>query len=274
MLTITRTHLLALGLLGLSLATACRDSDAPVPAGDCAGPSASAAGRVVVQVSERLLATGPQLVLHCRDEVGHPCGNYTLQASLKNTSGSLSLSFPGVSTPTVCLTNIGPATAQLDLSTLPTGTYPLSLQVGARHTTGTLRIQPTKVELTTCDSNTVAVRNGLLLRIPANTVWGQLYARTPAAQTAALALLDSLRREGAQPLTLPAGNYGYFRVDAAGQLVPYTGPLSGQPATAIATPVLLRFSGSFARLRGVVGRRAQAGDLSAGLYFYNGERTY
>ncbi|MBO2008101.1 hypothetical protein J4E00_03505 [Siccationidurans soli] len=186
----------------------------------------------------------------------------------------MQIAFGSAVAPNICLTSIGPASTIIDLASTAVGTYSLGLTAGLKRTTGTLLVLPDRIELTTCDSNTVAVRNGILYRIPANAIWGQLYARSAAAQTAAVALLDSLRREGAQVLTLPTGNYGYFRTDANGQLVPLPNLQNGQPASAIATPVLLTFSGNFARIKGVVRRRAQYSDLSASLSSARGESAF
>jgi hypothetical protein len=229
---------------------------------------------VVVQPREALLAAGPALTLVCRDDVGHPCSNYSLPRTVTTVDGGLQIAFGTAVAPFGCLTSTGPASTTIDLASTPTGTYALSLSAGPKSTTGTLLVLPDRIELTTCDSNTVAVRNGVLYRIPANAFFGQLYARSAAAQTVAVALLDSLQREGAQVLTLPTGNYGYFRTDANGQLVPVSNLLNGQPASAIATPVLMTFTGNFNRIKGVVRRRAQHSDLSVSIISAHGERAY
>ncbi|WP_201980473.1 hypothetical protein [Hymenobacter rubidus] len=274
MTTAIRLRFIALGLLALAAASGCASDKASSALQPCAGPSASAAGRVVVQPREMLLATGPSLALQCHDEVAHPCGNYSLPRTVAPIDQGLQIVFGSPVAPTICLTSIGSAATSIDLASTPTGSYALDLTASGRHTTGTLLILPDRVELTTCDSNTVAVRGGVLYRLPVNTLFGQLYARTAAAQTAAIALLDSLRREGAQVLTLPTGNYGYFRTDGSGQLIPISNYQNGQPATAIATPVLMTFTGDFNRIKGVVRRRAQYNDLSVGITSARGERAF
>ncbi|HET9504366.1 MAG TPA: hypothetical protein VFO93_12560 [Hymenobacter sp.] len=257
-----------------SCLTACQDKKDAPEAAQCAGTSASAAGRVVVRYQEQLGSTGPAATLLCNDEVIHPCANYTLEQVVATTGSQLSINFTGVTTPTLCLTHPRLAYTQVDLSKLPLGTYNVTWQAGGRQTTGSIAILTDRVEVSSCDSNTVAVRNPITYRIPATTVWGQSYARTPAAQAAVAVVLDSLRKEGAVPITLPAGRYSYFQVDATGKLVPISASQNGQPASAIVTPVLLSYSGNFARIKGILKRKPQAADLSFGLNSARGENAW
>ena len=221
-------------LVGLFIACERKSSDLePVV---CTGTSASAAGRIVVRFQEQLAATGSTPTLTCQDEIYHPCANYSLLHVVSPSSNSLSINFTGVDNPSICLTQPTPAHSRVDLSSLALGTYAIAWQAGSKRTTGSLIIAADRVEVSSCDTNTVAVRNPVTYRIPANTLWGQSYARTPAAQTAVAAVLDSLRKEGATPITLPTGHYGYFQVDSKGQLIPISASQNGQPATAITTP--------------------------------------
>ncbi|RZL13136.1 MAG: hypothetical protein EOO62_09060, partial [Hymenobacter sp.] len=236
-----RTFLPA-SLLLASILTACERNTAEVEPVQCTGTSASAAGRIVVRFQEQLAATGATPALTCQDEIYHPCTNYHLLQTVSSTSNSLSVNFTGIDNPTICLTSPALAHSLVDLSSLALGTYGVSWQAGGKQTTGTLLIAADRVEVTSCDTNTVAVRNPVTYRIPATTLWGQSYARTPAAQTAMAAVLDSLRKEGAVPITLPTGHYGHFRVDAKGQLIPLSASQKGQPATAVVTPLLLSYS--------------------------------
>lgn len=245
----------------------------PVP--ECAGLSGSAAGRVVVQYREQLQAgTDPLPALQCRDEIKHPCGNYTLGQVVTSAPTGLSVNFTGAVAPTTCLTTTGYAYSRLDLSTLAPGNYAVAWQTGSKQTTGAIRVLADRVEVSSCDSNTVAVRYPVTFRIPGPTVWGQSYARTAAAQTAVATVLDSLRQAGAMPVKLPAGHYSFFEVDAAGQLVPIPASQNGQPASAVTTPVLLSYSGNFARIQGIIKRRPQAADLSFGVSSAHGETAW
>ncbi len=253
---------------------ACQDKDAAPEARQCAGTSASAAGRVVVRYQEQLGSGGPAAALICHDEVMHPCANYLLDQVVTSAGDQLGIHFKGAITPNICLTQPRLAYSQVDLSKLAIGTYAVAWQAGSKQTTGTINVLADRVEVSSCDSNTVAVRNPVTYRIPATTIWGQSYARTPAAQAAVAVVLDSLRKEGAVPITLPAGQYSYFQVDAAGKLVPISASQNGQPASAITTPILLSYSGNFARLRGVLKRKPQAADLSMSLQSARGENGW
>ncbi|MGI4864929.1 MAG: hypothetical protein ACRYFZ_13475 [Janthinobacterium lividum] len=261
-------------LLLVGLFTACEHKSSEVEPVQCTGTSASAAGRIVVRFQDQLAATGTTPTLTCQDEIYHPCANYNLLQVVSSSSNSLSINFTGVDNPSLCLTQPTPAHSRVDLSNLALGTYTIAWQAGSKSTTGSLIIAADRVEVSSCDSNTVAVRNPVTYRIPANTLWGQSYARTHAAQAAVAVVLDSLRKEGAVPITLPAGHYGYFRVDATGQLIPLSASQNGQPATAITTPLLLSYSGNFARIKGILKRKPQAADLSFGLSSARGENAW
>lgn len=261
-------------LLFASCLTACHDKEAAPEAKPCTGTSASAAGRVVVRYQEQLGNSGPAAALLCHDEVMYPCANYFLQQVVNTAGNRLSINFTGVTKPSICLTQPRLAYSQVDLSNLATGTYEVAWQAGSKQTPGTIAIFSDRVEVSSCDSNTVAVRNPVTYRISVTTVWGQSYARTPAAQAAVAVVLDSLRKEGAVPITLPAGHYSYFQVDAAGKLVPISALQNGQPASAITTPILLSYSGNFARIKGVLKRKPQAADLSFGLQSARGENAW
>lgn len=261
----------------LALLAACTKQEPespPVP--ECAGTSSSAAGRVVVQYREELQAsTNPAPGLRCRDEVQHPCGNYMLAQTVTPAySNGLSINFTGAVAPSLCLTNLDYAYSRVDLGTLVPGNYAVAWQAGSKQTTGAIRVLADRVEVTSCDSNTVAVRYPVTYRIPATALWGQAYARTPAAQAAVAVVLDSLRKEGAVPLMLPAGHYSHFEVGSTGQLIPIPASQNGQPATAVTTPVLLSYPGNFARIKGVIKRRPQAADLSFGLSSAHGEYAW
>ena len=267
------TYLLALGLL--AACTQQQEPESP-PVPQCPNTSNSPAGRVVVQYREELRAgTDPAPGLRCRDEVNHPCGNFTLAQTVTPAySNGLSINFTGAVAPTICLTTLDYAYSRVDLSALAPGNYAVAWQAGAKQTTGAIRVLADRVEVSSCDSNTVAVRFPVTYRLPATTLWGQAYARTPAAQAAVAGVLDSLRKEGAVPITLPAGHYSYFNVSATGQLIPIPASQNGQPATAITTPVLLSYSGNFARIKGIIKRRPQAADLSFGLNSAHGENAW
>lgn len=260
---------------GTLLAACTKEEPESPPVPECAGISSSAAGRVVVQYRERLQAsTSPVPMLECRDEVKHPCGNYTLGGVLTATSAGLSINFAGPIQPVVCTTTLDYAYTDLNLGSLAPGNYAVAWQVGSKQTTGAVRVLADRVEITSCDSNTVAVRHPVTYRIPPTTLWGQCYARTAAAQAAVAGVLDSLRKEGAVPVKLPTGHYGHFQVDATGQVVPTPAWRNGQPATATVTPILLSYSGNFARIAGVLKRKPQAGDLSFGISSAHGEYAW
>jgi hypothetical protein len=172
----------------------------------------------------------------------------------------------------VCATSVGFARSNFGIDNLAPGTYSLVLNLGNRKTTGSLLIQTDRVELSTCDTNLVAVRQPLLRRIPPNTIFGHASAgASPAAQAVVLSLRDSLIRLGAQPLTLPPGTYGwYFGIDQNGNYF-LLSPRNPPPAVFAGT--VLTYTGSFARIR-AFRERYRSYALTMSLSSTGGETVY
>lgn len=263
----TSTPLRHLGgsFLLLSVLVSCdppASSDEPAPETVCSGAGAITTSKLYLRATEDFATSGRTLRLHTRTQAAFPCINYLLPATTTQTGQQLTISYGTPYSQSVCLTAIGPANNLQDITQLAAGTYKLNLQVGTRSTTGTLLVQPDRVELSTCDTNLVAVRQPVLRRIPVGTIWTRAHSVLGVAADDAIvrSMRDSLLRLGARPLTLAPGFYGQFTIDANGEPVINR---SGYYPSAVLANSVLTYTGPMARLQAYINRhRAQ------GVYMY------
>lgn len=225
-------------------------------------------GRVLISPQEYVGASGRQLSLSCRDEGQYPCSSFPLLTQFTPQGQSLRLLFSGVDkNAALCLTSIGPATSSVDVTSLSPGVYPLALQVGTRQTTGTLELTNAYLRVQSNDPSLVAVSFPEIRFTPATAIWGHVIFSRPVDQSAALALADSLQRMGAVSLTLPAGQYGRFAIDATGKPMPPT-VLPGVTAL----PLLFTYTADFKRVKAVISRaKAATPTLNMYLTSYQGD---
>ncbi|UOQ52522.1 hypothetical protein [Hymenobacter cellulosivorans] len=217
-------------------------------------PGLPITGRIQVQALESRGVQGRALFLTFHDEGLYPCSNYGLITDYQRSGSQLSFVFSGVAEPTgICLTATGTARAQVDITNLPQGTYPLRLQVGSRTTTGVLELQSSYVRLQTDNPNLVQVTQPELRLMPPNLVWGDATTGLPADQASGEVLRDSLQQLGATPTTLPPGTYTRFTIAANGLLQPPVVPNGYRALLFLAT-----YSGSPERIQAFVRRRNAA----------------
>ncbi|RTQ47793.1 hypothetical protein EJV47_17890 [Hymenobacter gummosus] len=267
--TLHRTALA--GLLALSSLAACKeDQDALNIA--CTGPGATTPDKLFLSPQEELSTSGRKLWLTARTQAWFPCANYRLPTTATLSGSHLTLQYGQPQEPTMCLTAPGFAGAQENITSLAPGSYTLRLQVGTRKTTGTLLVQPDRVELSTCDTNLVAVRHPLLRRVPVGTIWTRASstAGTAAAEATVRSMRDSLLRLGAQPLALLPGYYGQFTLDASGNPVI---DRSGYHPSAVLTSAVLAYSGPMARLQAYLDRH-RANGLYVVIQADNGQQAH
>lgn len=150
----------------------------------------------------------------------YPCINYRIKSNYQTEGESLVVSLSEVEGADVCLEAIAPAASFLDIGELATGDYPIIIKVGeSLVNTGTLSVSPEAFELTMNEEQGLMVETPRLLRVPQGVIWGNVFAsETGVAASVAEQLLSRLQSMGATSTMLEAGNYGYFSVDASGQM--------------------------------------------------------
>ncbi len=148
----------------------------------------------------------------------YPCINYRIASEVRREGSDITVSLREIQGADVCLEAMAPATSFLDIGELPSGEYPITIEVGASLTnTGTLLVTDEAVELLMGQTEGLIVPTPRMLRIPENIVWGTLQATAEHAG-ASSQFMQRLRSLGAASKTLPEGDYGYFSVDAVGNV--------------------------------------------------------
>ena len=135
--------------------------------------SAEPAGAIKATMVETLdsTGTGRHFILNCATIKYYGCCNFIINYKVNREGNVITISFGTVNMPPMCLTSLGPATAQIDLGVLPTGTYTLNLISGTINTSK-LTVDNNQYKLSPVSGTNVSYARTTLLRIPDNTIWG------------------------------------------------------------------------------------------------------
>ena len=150
-----------------------------------------------------------------------PCINYRIKSDYRMEGDALVVSLSEVEGADVCLEAIAPASSFLDVGQLAIGEYPVVIKVGEVLTnTGTLTVTDESFDLVMNEEQGLVVETPRVLRIPSGVVWGRIYATDPdAVGSVTQDVLNQLQGAGATSKILLEGDYGYFSVDASGNIV-------------------------------------------------------
>lgn len=165
-------------------------------------------------------STGRKLELKCETDKSYGCCNYTILHSLSVSGSNIEINFTGIYQPDMCLTSFGPATTSVDLSSLPNGSYPLTIRVERRKSQGNLIVTSDYYEIDLDETRSVEIITPVLRRIPANTIWGTVGYHSNATSMLVQSFVDSLQFYGAAIQPNAPGYYGYFDIDANNAILP------------------------------------------------------
>ena len=155
----------------------------------------------------------------------YPCINYRIKSDYQAEGQAINISLSEVQGADVCLEAIAPAASFIDLGELAFGDYPITIQIGeSLVNTGTLSVTEGFFELAMNETTGLLIENSQILRIPKGMIWGYVRSAEPAtAQSIAQNMVERMQSIGATVRMLPAGDYGYFAVDQAGNAtLPHT----------------------------------------------------
>lgn len=149
-----------------------------------------------------------------------PCINYRIKSEYRTEGQEISIVLSEVEGADVCLEAMAPAASFIDLGELASGDYSLTIRIGeSLINTGTLSVTESSFALIMDETIGLIVETPQVLRIPKDVIWGRVRSSESAtAQSTAQNIVEKMQRAGAVPRTLPAGNYGYFTVDQAGNV--------------------------------------------------------
>jgi hypothetical protein len=150
----------------------------------------------------------------------YPCINYRIASELRREGSNITVSLREIQGADVCLEAVAPAASFLDIGELSPGEYPITIEVGASLANhGTLLITEEAIELLLGQTDGLIVPTPRMLRVPEGLIWGAVRASAEHAG-ADSQFMQRLRSLGTAPKTLSEGDYGYFSVDAVGNVKP------------------------------------------------------
>lgn len=218
---------------------------------------------------ETLDSTGRELRFECSTAKSYGCCNYEIGHAMEQEAGKINIEFGGIIVPYMCLTSIGPATATIELGSLSNGTYDLDIQLQDQYEHGQLVVAPGAYAIHIGESRQLLVDIPILNRVPAETIWGNIGYHSSTTAPLVQTFIDSLQLLGATPQGYQAGEYGYFRIDGNGQIMP--------PENAghyFDRPYILTYTGGSTALKELVRRygAAHGDEMSITLNTAKGER--
>ncbi len=150
----------------------------------------------------------------------YPCINYRIASELRREGSSITVSLREIQGADVCLEAVAPAASFLDLGELTPGEYTITIEVGTSIVnSGTLLVTDEAVELLLGQPEGLIIPTPRMLRVPEDIIWGTVRASAEHAGVSGQ-LMQRLRSLGAASKILPEGDYGYFLVDAVGNVSP------------------------------------------------------
>lgn len=169
-------------------------------------------GKYTVDMYEWTEAAGRHLVFRIYTIDSFGCTNYYIKAATSTSPGVIQVTIDGVTMPRDCSPGRARAfNSSTDLS-LANGSYMLSIKNLDRTEYGTLTVTDSAYILSYDDTNNVSFTNKVVHRLPANTIYGMLYADDTVTFTQAQDLIDSIQYYGATAFTGDTGNYGLITV--------------------------------------------------------------
>ncbi len=179
------------------------------------GPGGDSVNTVInLEIFENIEAGMTNLELRCQTDSIFGCINYLIDFDLTVTSDTVALNFTKIVKPNICLPDLGPATAIVNLGTLANNSYDFPITVNSLTIPAQLILTDSTIEITGGDSTWTDIVRSILYRVPASTIWGEVGYNDPVLRDSALTFFDSLTSLGATPDTLSPGHYGYFFIDS------------------------------------------------------------
>lgn len=176
-------------------------------------------GEVNLQITEELPAGSGHVHFNFMTVEEYECLNFPIRYTSQSDEQSIDIDLTDIEKTNVCLTPKGPAFANVDLGNYYGGSYPVNIRVSGVDNAGTLKVDEDMMIIGFTNPQMLNLVYDTLLRIPEDIIWGLVGYYYPGDTEKVNAFLDSLQQIGAQPRTLPYGEYGYFQTDTAGRLI-------------------------------------------------------
>lgn len=215
-----------------------------------------------------------KLVLYCATEKVYPCINYQIQSNTSfNESNKVSITFTDVPEMDVCATAIGPATTEIDLSTLSNGQYTLELNNAGVKNEGLLKISDTEIVLDFKNQKTIEIIKPTTKRVPAKTYWGTIGYASVSSENAVNQFIEKLKNIDVKLNKQQPGYYYYYQIDNDGAMV-FDTKNSGYY---YAKGLIFQYSGDESKLKNLIqvdGKLLHKDDVYISFWTYQGGYFY
>lgn len=209
--------------------------------------------------------------LDLRTEAIYECANYNIVHNFNYKEGddNIVIRMKGIQMDEECSTNIGPATAKVDVSHLPGGVYKLRIQyknydpfIGELHVTGQ------EMRIVQFKEGMMILGNPQVRKIPADLIWGTIEYKENHMRRIGMEFLVDMQNEGARQNALRPGNYGLFYLQEKGDQSEHPSESGG-----ICKPFAYHYDGDISRIRLLIKMYADKhGDnIKINLYTASGE---
>lgn len=175
--------------------------------------------RINIKLREELSANSKNVVLNCRTERIYGCINYGIDYSVIKNTNNFKIKFSRIIISDVCLTALGPASAQINLGNLSSGTYDLNLEVNGKTESAVLTVTDSLYQINFQPGFNFKFDNTKLNRVPQYLIWGSVGYINDSLTIAADTFIDSLQILGATQKNISPGDYGFFEIDSFGNIV-------------------------------------------------------
>jgi|GEM_PF-5018119 hypothetical protein len=175
---------------------------------------------VTLRMSAPVTVTGERkFLLGISTNDVYECKGTFIENEVHIQGTTLLIKLKNVRVPANCEAQMGPAVANIDLSSLKPGNYPIRVTINRQVFKADLEITPNYYNLVLGPEDPMLFRtfNGRLNLIPSNSVWGVCSYTRPEQRDLALKFMKELEAAGAQPTNLPAGNYDDFYLHETGK---------------------------------------------------------
>lgn len=228
--------------------------------------------KIKVTVKEHL--NTKKLVLFCATEKAYPCINYKIRSEQYfNEGNKSSITFTDVPETGVCLTAIGPATTEIDLSALSNGQHILELNNAGIKNQGLIKISDSEIVLDFKDQKSIVITTPVIKRVPGQTYWGTIgYARA-TSERAVNQFIEKLRHLGAEFNKQQPGYYNFYQIGDTGEMI-YDVKTSGYY---FAKPLIFQYTGEESKLNDLVltdGKELYKDDIYISVFTYKGGHFY
>jgi hypothetical protein len=219
---------------------------------------------IQIVMKEILDSNSRKLQFICSTEDEYPCSNYTINNSIKFSDNEINIQFNEISTPDLCFTSIGPATAMIDMGKLEPGNYDLEIKVKNRRSSGKLVVTSNYYEIQMDKTRKLEIANYTLNRIPDNSIWGKVGYHYTSTEALVESFIDSLMILGATSNEYSTGDYGYFQIATNGQI-----SFPGLSGYHFQKPFIFHFSQNSTLLKNLVRNYGQTFGDSVSISLFN-----